>query len=131
MSSDAMVNIRGYLISSSNVTSKVPAKNIIVGWRKTLSEFPCIVINQISGTDTGFLGYGSPTNRTRREQCMFSIDIFSRTSREQTYSVADSIVPLLIVSGSCKKVNDVDMYDDSLSVYRKLQTYSYTLFHSD
>jgi len=131
MSSDALTNIRGFLVSSTAVTSFVPKKDITVGRRKTIDNFPCIIINQISGVDKGYLGYGLAGNRTRKETFVFSVDIFSRTNRKQTYSIADAIVPLLIVSGSCRKLSDIDMYDDTLSVYRKVQTYTYTLFHQD
>jgi len=129
MSSDALTDIRGFLVSSTAVTSLVPKKDISVGWRKTIDNFPCVILNQISGTDTGYLGYGLAGSRTRREEFIFSIDIFSRTNRKQTYSIADAIVPLMIVSGSCRKLSDIDMYDDVLNVYRKVQTYNYTLFH--
>ena len=131
MSSDALTNIRGFLVSSTSVTSLVPKKDITVGWRKTIDNFPCIVINQVSGIDKGYLGYGLAGNRTRQETFVFSLDIYSRTNRKQTYSIADAIVPLMIASGSCKKVGDIDIYDDALSVYRKSQTYTYTLIHND
>jgi len=129
MSSDAITDIRGYLASSTSVTALVPKKDITVGWKKTIDNFPCVIVNQVSGIDKGYLGYGLAGNRTRQETFVFTVDIYSRTSRKQTYSIADAIVPLLIVSGSCKKINDIDMYDDVLSSYRKLQTYTYTRFH--
>ena len=131
MSSDALTDIRGFLVSSTAVTALVPKKDITIGWRKTIDNFPCIIVNQISGMDKGYLGYGLAGSRTREETFVFSVDIFSRTNRKQTYSIADAIVPLLIVSGSCRKLNDIDMYDNNLSVYRKLQTYTYTKFHSN
>jgi hypothetical protein len=131
MSSDALTDIRGFLVSSTAVTALVPKKDITVGFKKTIDNFPCIIVNQISGIDKGYLGYGLAGNRTREETFIFSIDIYSRTNRKQTYSIADAIVPLMIVSGSCKKLNDIDLYDDTMSVYRKLQTYTYTKFHSD
>jgi hypothetical protein len=133
MSSDALTDIRGFLVSSSSVTSIVPKKDISVGWRKTIDNFPCIILNQIGGMDKGYLGYcTTPTGtRNREELYIFTVDIYSRTNRKQTYTIADSVVPLLIASGSCTKVNDIDLYDDNLSVYRKLQTYKYTKFHQD
>ena len=131
MSSDALMDIRGFLVSSIAVTSIVPKKDISVGWRKNIDNFPCVILNQISGIDYGYLGYGLAGNRTRKETFVFSLDIYSRTSRKQTYSIADAIVPLLIVSGSCKKINDIDIYEDNISAYRKLQTYTYTKFHFD
>jgi len=133
MSSDALTDIRGFLVSSTTVTALVPKKDITIGFRKTIDNFPCIIINQISGIDKGYLGYGSSPagSRNREETYIFSLDIYSRTNRKQTYSIADAIVPLMIVSGSCKKLNDIDMYDDTMSVYRKLQTYTFTKFHLD
>lgn len=133
MSSDALTDIRGFLVSSTAVTALVQKKDIVVGWRKTLDNFPCVIINQIAGNDVGYLGYGaSPVgSRNREETYIFSLDIYSRTNRKQTYSIADAIVPLLIVSGSCRKLSDMDMYDDTLNVYRKLQTYTFTKFHID
>lgn len=133
MSSDALIDIRSYIVSSSSVTSLVPKKDITVGWRKTMDNFPCVIINQISGMDKGYLGYRtSPAgSRIREETFVFSIDIYSRTSRKQTYSIADAIVPLLIASGSCKKMNDIDMYEEAFNAYRKLQTYTYTRFSED
>ena len=130
MSSLALTTIRGYILSSS-VTTIVPKKDVTIGYRKTIDNFPCIIITQRAGMDTGFLGYGQAGQRTRKEECLFSLDIYSRTSRKQTYDIADILVPVLIASGSCKKVGDIDMYDDSLSVYHKAQTYKYILFHSD
>ena len=133
MSSDALTDIRGYLVSSGSVTSLVPKKDITIGWRKTIDNFPCIIIDQISGTETGYLGYRTSVagSRVREETYLFSLNIYSRTNRKQTYSIADAIAPLLIASGACKKINDMDLYDDERSVYRKLQTYTFTKFFDD
>jgi len=132
MSYDAMVEIRGYLCSSSNVTSLVPKSQILVGWPQVLDKFPSILITQTAGTDTGYLGYNtSPAgSKLRSEEVTLELDIFAKT-RLETYNIADVVVPVLIASGSCKKINDVDLYDDALNVYRKLSTYSFIKFHDD
>lgn len=131
MSSVALTNIRGYLASSAAITNIVPKKDISIGHRKTIDNFPCIIINQRGGTDKGFLGYGLAGSRLRKETILFSLDIYSRTSRKQTYTLSDLIVPIMIASGSCEKLSDNDNYDDELSVYRKTHLFSYTIIHND
>jgi len=116
--------MRGYLVSSSAVIAKVPSRNIKVGWVKTTDSFPCITINQVTGTDIGFLGYNSSEagSRMRRESASIQIDIFSQKDRLETIQIADLIVPIMI-SGGCRKDSDFEDYLDELNVYRKIQTY--------
>jgi len=132
MSLDALLTVRNKLISSSDLTALVPASQIKVGWQKTIDSFPCIIINQAAGNDVGYLGYAaSPSgNKVRREQVTVQIDIYSRKSRQNVFEIADEIVPLMISLGSSKD-SDVDDFNDDLSVYRKIQTYTFFKFHDD
>ena len=133
MSTTAFRDIRGYLCSTSTITDLVSKSDIKIGWPKTLDSFPCILMTQTGGVDVGYLGYKtSPAgSKFRREETTFQLDIFSRTSRKETYDIADAIVPIMIASGGCRKISDVDTYDDEKNVYRKLQSYSFLLFHED
>lgn len=132
MSLDITRLIRGYLISSSSVTSLVPASDIKVSWIKIEDNFPCITINQVSGSDYGYLGYSTMPagSKLRREEVSFQVDIYSKAGRLETIQIADEIVKVLI-SGTCRKVSDNEMYDDETNLYRKIQTYSRTYFHDD
>lgn len=132
MSLDITRMIRGFLVSSSTVTGYVPARKIKAGWPRTLDEFPCIIISQASGTDYGYLGYGTSDagSKIRREEASIQIDIYSKNSRLETMQIADEIVKEL-VSGNCTKQSDNEGYNDELGIYRKIQTYNYTLFHKD
>jgi len=133
MSSLAFTNIRGYLCSSSTVTNYVSKSNIKIGWPKELDSFPCVLITQVGGVDTGYLGYKtSPVgSRFLVEENTYQVDIFSMTSRKETYDISDSIRKTLMASGSCKKISDVDSYDDEKNVYRKMITYTYKMFTDD
>lgn len=124
MSTDLMSTFRGYLISSSTITSLVPTSNIGVAWRYIEDKFPCIVLSQMGGTDTGFLGYNksTPGSKDRRETMDIKVDIYSRTSRKNTLDIAHAIVPIMI-SGGCKKTSDFENFDDKQLIYIKTQTY--------
>ena len=129
MSYTAVLNVRNYLISSSSVTSLVGASRIKAGWPKELDAFPTVLLSQSSGVDTGFLGYKE--GGLRREEVSIQVDIFSNETRKEVLDIGDAIVPIMISSMSAKKTNDVDMYDNDLNVYRKMQTYSFTMEHDD
>ena len=133
MSLDGIRDIRGYLCSASAITNQVPRSSIKIGWPRELDQFPCVLITQVAGTDVGLLGYKRTSlgSRQRREYIVFNIDIFSRDSRRETYSIADEITPIMIASGACRKTSDVDLYDDNLGVYRKLQSYAFFKHHND
>ena len=132
MSSTGMRTIGGYLRSCSAVTDTVAKSEIRYGWPDELEHFPTIIITQVGGTDTGYLGYQSTAagSRMRREEFSFQLDIISR-SRKQTYDLADTIVPMMIASGACRKDTDIDDFDDTRKIYRKIQTFSMTIHHDD
>jgi len=132
MSLDITRKLRGYLTSSSAVTTYVPTSDIKVAWVKTEDNFPCITINQVSGNDYGYLGYGTSTagSKIRREEATIQIDIYSKNSRLETLQIGDEVVKVLI-SGTCRKESDVESHDDELGIYRKTQTYIHTQFHDD
>ena len=56
MSSGAMREIGGYLRSCSAVTAIAPQSEIRFGWPDELEKFPCIILTQVAGSDTGYLG---------------------------------------------------------------------------
>jgi len=118
--------IRGHLCSSSAVTTYVPKGNITFAWPQGKNKLPCIIINQIGGSDIGYLGYKSATagSRNRKSTETYQIDILSDTSKVDTVFIGDEITPLLMVSGNYRKDSDVDTYDDNLSAYRKVQTFT-------
>jgi len=122
------INIRelaGYLRSCSAITDVVSKSEIRFGWPEELNKFPCIILTQVGGSDYGFFGYkSSPAgSRIRREDNIVQVDIISRT-RKQVYTLADLIVPMFIASGSCRKDSDVDDFNDTKRIYRKIHTYS-------
>ena len=129
MSYTAILNVRNYLISASTVTSQVGSNAIRAGWPKELDTFPTILLSQSAGVDTGFLGYHN--GGLRREEVSIQVDIFSKETRKEVLDIGDAIVPVIISSMSAKKTADVDMYDNDLGVYRKMQTYSFTMEHDD
>ena len=129
MSYQAMLNTRNALIGNTAISSQVPANDIKVGWPRQLESFPCILISQAGGTDNGFLGY--QTGGLRREENVLQIDIFSDASSTETLQIADNIVPVMISSLAASKTGDVNNFDDKLNVYRKVQTYSFTMEHDD
>jgi len=132
MSYDVTKDIRGYLISSSDVTSLVDTGNIRVGWSQQADEFPCIIIQQTGGTDVGYIGYNQTAagSKVRLETVTLQLDIFSQTSRANVLDIADAVVPVMI-SGGCRKESDMDMYNDDIEVHRKVQTYTLNRFHDD
>ena len=127
-----MREIAGYLRSCSAVTDTVSDSEIRFGWPDELEKFPCIILTQVGGSDTGYLGYQSSAagSRLRREEFTIQLDIISRT-RKQTYDLADTIVPMLIASGACRKDSDIDDFNDERRIYRKIQTFSMTKHHDD
>ena len=132
MSLEALKQVRGYLISSNEVTNLVSTNNIKVGWVKTSDEFPCITINQVGGTDIGYLGYGTSNlgDKLREETCTFQIDVYSQKDRLETEQISDQVT-LRMISGSCRKDNDIEDYIDELGVYRKILNYSFIKHHDD
>ena len=133
MSFSTTNEIRGYLCSSTAVTSKIPKGNILFGWPKIMDKFPCILINQVAGSDYGYLGYKTAAvgTRIRRETVTFQVDILSKTSKQDLFDVADAVVPLFMISGNYRKDSEFDTYDDNLSAFRKIQTFTKTVFHED
>lgn len=133
MSTTAFRDIRGYLCSTSAITDLVSKSNIKIGWPQELDSFPCILITQTGGMDVGSLGYKTAPagSKFRREEITFQLDIFSTASRKETYTIADALVPIMIASGGCRKISDVDSHDDEKNVYRKLQSYTLLMFHDD
>jgi len=132
MTLESVRTIRGFLCSSTAVSAYVSKSDIKVGWPKTLESFPSILLTQAGGMEYGLLGYGAAVagSRVRREECTIQIDIFG-DSRLQTLQIGDAITKVLILSGSCRKTVDSDLFDDEKNVYRKLQTYSYTKYYDD
>jgi len=124
MTVDTLSTIRNYLCSTSAVTTLVPITDIRVGYQTELVNFPSLAIYQIGGTDVGYMGYNRSTsgNRLRLETSNINVDIISRTSMYHTYQIADAIVPVMI-SGGCRKMQDVDLYDTEMEVYRKVLTF--------
>jgi len=123
----------GFLSSSSAVTDLVPKNDIKPGWTRTVDSFPCILITQVAGSDTGYLGYKTTVagSRLRREEPVIQVDIYDRDSMRNVYAIADEIIPLLIVSGACRKDSEMDMFDDEKSLYRKILTFSFTKIRED
>ena len=133
MSLDILRTTRGWLVSSSSLKPLVNSNNIKVGWSKLPDSFPCIIITQMGGTDTGYLGYKSSAagSRLRKEYATIQVDILDKINRLNTIIIGDIITPVLMVSSQCSKVGDIETYDDTLSAYRKVQTYSMLSFHND
>ena len=132
MSGGVIRELAGYLRSCSAVTDTVSKGNIRFGWPEELVDFPCIIITQVGGSDVGYLGYKtSPAgSRMRKEMPIIQVDIISRT-RKQVYDLSDTIVPMFIASGGCRKDSDIDDFNDEKRIYRKIHTYSLTKHWDD
>lgn len=132
MSLGALKQVRGYLVSSDAVITKVPSEKIKTGWIRSDDQFPCITIVQVGGTDKGSLVYKTSAagSKLRTERPRFQIDIYSQKDRLETIQIADEVVKVMI-SGGCVKDSDAEDYNDELNLYRKIQTYSYWKFHED
>ena len=132
ISLQAIREIQGYLSSSSAVTGLVPKNSIKVGWPRTMDSFPCIIITQVAGSDTGYLGYNTAIagSKLRREEPVIGIDIYSRDSMRDVLSIGDKIIPVLI-SGACRKDSDYDDYIDEVGAYRRLLTFSFNKLRED
>ena len=126
MSFQEAVSIRSYLCSSSTILGYVSKGNILFAWPRLPEKLPCIIINQVAGSDVGMLGYKSAVagSRNRRSTETYQVDILSATSRKDTMNVGDAIIPLLMVSGNYRKDSEIDTYDDGLSAYRKILTFT-------
>ena len=61
----------------------------------------------------------------------FQIDTLSATSKQETFSVGDAIIPLLMVSGNYRKDSEIDTYDDGLNAHRKIQIFTKNLVVQD
>ncbi len=131
MSLSAITDIRKFLLSSTTITNIVSKNDINIGWIKKEDNFPCITINQATGTDVGYLGYNTAAagSQMRRETSTVQIDIYGNT-RLQTLQIADAVVPRMI-SGGCRKDADIDDYLDEYGKYRKIQTYTMTKVFDD
>jgi len=127
MSLEADIELRNLLISDDELTSKVKPENIIVGWTKAPTEYPCIVIVQTGGEDIGMLGYGTAAEGSKpwRERITWQINIYSTNSRKETLEIADRIREILFASdGVYWKTSDVDTYEANLHAYRKIITWT-------
>jgi len=126
MSLQEAINIKSYLCSSASIISYVPKGNIQFAWPKTTDKLPCIIINQVAGSDVGYLGYKTSVagSRNRRSTETYQIDVLSAVGRKDTMDVGDAIIPLLMVSGNYRKDSEIDTYDDGLSAYRKIMTFT-------
>jgi len=128
-----MREIQGYLSSSSAITNLVPKRDIKIGWPRTIDNFPCIIITQAAGSDTGYLGYKTSAagSRLRKEQPVIAINVHSRDSMRDVYVIGDNIIPLLIASGACRKDSDNDDYNDELGTYTRMLMFSFTKQRED
>jgi len=134
MSLAADVELRNLLISDAELTQMVNPENIIVGWTKAPTSYPCIVIVQVGGEDSASLGYATAPSGQRlwEERISWQINIFSDESRKQTLQIADRIREILFnADGIYYKTADVDTYEDSINAYRKIVTWTRVKFNED
>jgi len=66
----------------------------------------------------------------RKEELVTQVDVISR-SKKQTYDLSDTIIPMFIASGACRKDSDNDDNDDARRIYRKILVFSRTYHHDD
>jgi len=132
MSLAVIKDIRDSLIQNSDLTNLVTSENIQVGWKRELQDFPCIIITQSSGVDTGYLGYStSPSgSRTSKEQTSFQIDIYSRKSLKETYDILDVMKKILKKKGY-SKTSDNDTWVEDYKAYRKITTWRYVYVYDE
>ena len=132
MTIDTLSTLRNNLIADSAVSGLVSSTSIKVGWQGEITTFPSIILYQTGGTDVGYMCYNTQTagNKLRLETSNITVDVLSRTSMYHTYQIADAIVPVMI-SGGCRKVQDVDLYDDEMKSHRKVLTFRTSRHQND
>jgi len=134
MSLEADIELRNLLISDSQLTQIVDPENIIVGWTKAPTAYPCIVIVQVGGEDTPTLGYGTAPNGSKmwEERITWQINIFSDESRKQTLEIADRNREILFNADDIDyKTGDADTFETAINAYRKIVTWTRIRFNED
>lgn len=132
MSYTTLLELRNALVSSSELTSLVDDEDIQVGWKRELTDFPCIIISQAGGVDYGYLGYStSPSgSKLSREESYYQIDIYSRTSMKNILDIYGILREILIKLGY-RKTADNDAFEIEYNAFRKITTWRKVTFHND
>lgn len=132
MSYDVLLELRNALISSSDLTNLVSSSNIQVGWKRELTDFPCIIISQSGGVDYGYLGYNTSADGSKlgREEATYQIDIYSRTSMKNILDIFEALRGVLLALGY-RKTGDTDAFESEYDAYRKITTWKKIAFHDD
>lgn len=133
MSYYAYSSTRHILINYTPLVSLVPASNIIIGYGKVRDKFPCVTLSQVGGDSYGRLGYNTSIEGTkdRIDTWMMQIDIYERDNIEDLELISDEIQKALLSGSICRKVGDVDGYEDVYNAYRKTQTYTVSKLFMD
>ena len=124
---------RNLLVNSSEVTNLVPAKNITVGFTQEPISYPCISITKVAGSDLGYLGYSTSAagSKMRKSSNSVQIDIYNRDSLLSSQIIGRAVTQTLLDGLSCKKVSEVDIYEENLKAYRKIQTWDVLFIEND
>ena len=123
----AYSSMRHQLISDTPLTSLVSTSNIRVGFGNITGNYPMITISQIGGSTHGLTGYKtSPAgSKTRRDDRMFQVDIYSRDSVESLELIASAVDVALMSGNGYRRTNDNGIYEEGIKAHRKIQTWTF------
>jgi len=127
MSETSYSSTRKLLTDRTDLTTLVPANSIKMGFMLEPDVYPCVTITKTGGTSWGYLGYGSSPagSKMRRANYTFQIDIYSRSGLLHLEKISDQVILALMSGNSYRLVSDTDWYEDGISAYRKIQTWTF------
>lgn len=121
MTVDKITSLLNTLKSDSELVNLVPSTNIYVGWRRTISTFPSVVLTIVGGSSSGRLGYLN--TKEREDTITIQIDIHSTKSQYEAGLIADRIEKILLKCPgdilTAEKVGDAQFFDEDFEVWRR------------
>ena len=126
MSELAYSSTRMLLINNTNVTNYVPVGNIRLGFTRENVKDPSVSMTLVGGGTWAYLGQGTSVvgSKTRRESRLFQLDIYTSSGMRHLQTIGDGIDTALISGTGYRKLNDNDVFENGLQMYRKIQTWS-------
>ena len=108
--------------ADSTLTTILGGQNVFIRQNELPPVFPCITINQSSGSTLGRTGYHS--QKKREDTAIITLDIWSKVSVLETLTIADRVDVLL--SGATyggtrlwSKATDSDQLEENPTIYHK------------
>ena len=127
MSEIAYSSARKLLIQHAPLTTLVPSSNIKIGFSLEPEVYPSISITQVGGSMFAYTGYGTSPHgsKMKRENRIFQVDIYSRSGLLYLQQISEEVDEALISGSGFRKINDNDIFEDSLNAHRKIQTWTF------